>query len=272
MQKNCQHCDQIDTAVEKEITARKRGEKMGQKHEHAQESGIDFAIKKNISLVLLGILALSVMGVNLSMQFGMQDRMDKLQNNISLMAISGTNSPAPKGNDGTAPAFGAQQADMTALFAEVIPKGVPEIYGSELGVSFETPVESMKVLSNLDGDLFPNGKLKVAQLSAAQKERYIKIGTSIACEFCCGATTLVAKDGQPACGCAHSAAMRGLAMYLLTNHGDEMSDGQIIAELSKWKTMFFPKQMMQKAIELKAQSGEISPQSLNQLPEMVGGC
>ncbi|MEK6941704.1 MAG: hypothetical protein AABW85_02515 [archaeon] len=270
----------IEFAARKEIEAKIKENMLNGKKtrggilEEKKVPIIDSAIKKNIALVLLGALVLAVMAVNLSMQSGVSDRMDKMQNTISLMSILGSGTAAvPQGNSGgAAPVLGASPADMQALFAEIIPKGVPEIYGGEIGVSFDNPVESMKVLSNFDGDLYPSGKYKVSQLTDSQKQRYIKIGSGIACEFCCGATTLVARDGKPACGCAHSAAMRGLAMHLLINHENEMSDDQILAELTKWKTMFFPKEMVQKAIELKAQNGEISPSTVSQLPEQVGGC
>ncbi|MBI4177073.1 MAG: hypothetical protein HY516_01790 [Candidatus Aenigmarchaeota archaeon] len=142
-----------------------------------------------------------------------------------------------------------------------LPKGPPAIYGAELGVSFDKVVESLNVLSALDGDLYPDGKLKFADLNNVQQGRYLKIGSMIACEFCCGASTLVFSDGQPACGCSHSAAMRGLAKYLLINHGDEYTDQQILDELTKWKTMFFPKQMAAKYAS-----------DTKNVPDMVGGC
>ncbi len=163
---------------------------------------------------------------------------------------------------------GAVTSDNSAVKAAeaIIPKGVPLVYGQELGVSFDRPVESLSVLASLDGDLYEDGKLKLSDLNEIQKSRYMKIGMSIACEYCCGATSLVFNDGKPACGCAHSAAMRGLAKYLLINHPD-MTDDQILEELTKWKIMFFPKQMIQKYMQ---QSG-LAPAGAG-LPEMVGGC
>ncbi len=161
----------------------------------------------------------------------------------------------------------ASTASLEEAVKAVIPRGVPSVYGPELSVSFEKPVESLNVLASLDGDLYPEGKLKYAQLNDAQKERYVRIGSSIACEYCCGATTLVFSDGKPACGCQHSAAMRGLTMYLLINHGSGYSDQQILDELVKWKAMFFPKQMIAKYMQANGQSS----QGLS-LPDMVGGC
>jgi len=118
-------------------------------------------------------------------------------------------------------------ASLQAIVDKVIPKGVPAVYGTELGVSYDKPVESLTVLGKLDGDLYPDGKLKFSDLSVDAQKRYVAMGTMIACEYCCGANALVSPNGQPACGCQHSAAMRGLAKYLLKNH-PEVSDAQIL--------------------------------------------
>ena len=155
--------------------------------------------------------------------------------------------------------------------SQYLPKGIPPIYGSELKVSFDDPVGGLSILGAMDFDLNgenPSGlSMKLSDLTDEQKARYIKIGSSIACEYCCGAKALVMKDGKPACGCAHSAAMRALTKYLLTKHGSEYTDEQILDQLTKWKTLFFPKQMTAKLLQ---QSG--NTQVSSQLPNMVGGC
>ncbi len=160
----------------------------------------------------------------------------------------------------------------TVDLSQYLPKGVPAVYGPELKVSFDDAVGGLNILSAMDWDLTkedsPNGlSMKFSDLTDEQKARYIKIGSSIACEYCCGAKTLVMKNGQPACGCSHSAAMRALTKYLLTKHGSEYTDEQILDELVKWKTLFFPKQMTAK---LAQQSGKTI--SSSQAPDMVGGC
>ncbi len=165
----------------------------------------------------------------------------------------------------------ATQTGNTISFAdaakEIMPTGIPAVYGSELGVSYDKTVESLAILGNLDGDLFADGKLNFTQLTDPQKIRYVKIGSMIACEFCCGASTLVFENGQPSCGCEHSAAMRGLAKYLLIYHDGEYTDQQILDELTKWKILFFPKQMVTKYMQANGLS--VSGSSL---PDMVGGC
>jgi len=83
-------------------------------------------------------------------------------------------------------------------------------------------------------------------------ERYIRIGSSISCEYCCGAQSIIFSNGERACGCAHSYAMRGLAKYMLIEHPD-VSDAVILEELGKWKVLFFPGVHEQKAQALEAQ-------------------
>ena len=185
--------------------------------------------------------------------------------------------------------------------AIVIPRGTP-FYGEALGVSFDDPIRSLEIIAQLDPSY---GRSKV-QLSQEEKTRYIKIGTTptVACEFCCGATTLVFKDGRPACGCKHSWAMRGLTAYLVKNY-PQLSDEEITKEVIEWKGLFFPKQMIQRYVQ-ETQTGQYTPDiaallldvdeeklkkmkaavassgnqqgsgdtaaSISDLPSMVGGC
>lgn len=162
--------------------------------------------------------------------------------------------------------------ERKAVFEQILPNGTPPIYGKELGISFDQPETAISALSKLDGDWVnqKNG-IRFSDLNATEQQRYLAIGSKIACEFCCGARTLVAKDGKPACSCAHSAAMRGLAKYLLQKHAPEFSDQQILEELTKIKTISFPKQMVERALELKALGKNIDAETQN-LPSQVGGC
>ena len=139
----------------------------------------------------------------------------------------------------------------TVSALDVLPKGVPNVYGSELGVSYNDVSASNPSLA--DATMAKLSAFEDMQLDSTQMERYIKIGSSIACEYCCGAKTLVFSNGERACGCAHSYAMRGLAKYLLTKHSD-MTDLEILNELGKWKVLFFPGVHEKKAEALKANS------------------
>jgi hypothetical protein len=150
-----------------------------------------------------------------------------------------------------------------AIHSEIIPSGVPTIYGEELSVSF-------------DGD--PNSMIAVLRayednpLDEEQLERYIDVGLRISCEYCCGVKAIIREDGSRACGCAHSFAMRGLAKYLIINHPDDFTNDEILLELGKWKATYFPKQTISKAVVKYAEFGDIDPSVLTEMPNMVGSC
>ncbi len=170
-------------------------------------------------------------------------------------------------------------------------QGVPDKYGGELNVSFDQVENSMNIMKAFDPS-YGNNKIN---LSSDQKQRYITIGLKIACEFCCGTTGLVLANGDASCGCAHSQAMRGLEAYLITKHGSDYTDDQILRELARWKGHYFPKQMVQKTMD-QITSGKYTPDvaallldvklhkygandtkqptqsDLQKAPDMVGGC
>src|SRR3989344_840548 len=158
-------------------------------------------------------------------------------------------------------ATGVTANTIAGTTSSVIPTGVPGIYGSELGISFDDVSTldpnkadaTIKKLGNLDTSI---------TLSGADKERYInvlyKMENGISCEYCCGARAIIFDNGEPACGCAHSYAMRGLAKYLLTKHGVEYTDAQILEEVGKWKTLFFPSILQQKAVVLASKGIELN--------------
>ncbi len=175
--------------------------------------------------------------------------------------------------------------------------GQPEIYGSELGVEYVNPVNQQlmnQMIARMKQYDPTYGTNKIT-LTGESLKRYIDIGSRIACEYCCGAKTLVFKDGQAACGCAHSQSMRGLAAYLLKYHGGHYSDDQILRELARWKGLYFPKQMAAKLISqlgsgnytpdiaallLGVDTSKISkdvknapvPSTIQNLPNQSGGC
>jgi len=85
----------------------------------------------------------------------------------------------------------------------VIPKGIPAIYGKELGVSFDDV--NVKNPGKADETIRKLGILDVnLNLQGKELERYINIASKISCEYCCGAESIIFSNGQPACGCAHS--------------------------------------------------------------------
>src|SRR3989344_9173894 len=150
---------------------------------------------------------------------------------------------------------------IAGITSSVIPTGVPGIYGSELGISFDyvstldpnKADATIKKLGNLDTSI---------TLSGADKERYInvlyKMENGMSCEYCCGARAIIFENGEPACGCAHSYAMRGLAKYLITKHAGDYDDKGLLEEVGKWKTLFFPSQIQARAGILESQGIELN--------------
>jgi len=177
---------------------------------------------------------------------------------------------------------------VAQLAGKVLPTGTPAVYGPELGISYDDPVSGLDILNQYDDLVSGSRGSKRITLSAGTQKRYMAIGTSMACEYCCGADTLILPDGSPACGCAHSGAMRGLAKYLLSKH-PEMSDEKILEEVGKWKVLSFPQQMVSKAAVMESKGLSLDYISLasnkyrgikadsqldagGNLPTQVGGC
>jgi hypothetical protein len=149
-----------------------------------------------------------------------------------------------------------QTVSVAANVASVSPTGTPEVYGKELSVKYDDVSTSDSKLA--DKTITKLGNLdKTITLTGSNLKRYIAITSQISCEYCCGADSIIFPDGQPACGCAHSFAMRGLAKYLITKHPD-VKDDAILEELGKWKTLFFPEIMAQKAAVMKQKGIEFN--------------
>jgi hypothetical protein len=214
--------------------------------------------KIQVLVVILVTAGILVQAYNFSVAGSISSSIN--QNNFS---TGNTSLAANLSDDSGQPANNSKQISLS----DIIPSGIPEIYGAELGVSYDEPVKGIDVLGKLDTSINLEGELQ---------QRYIKVTTSISCEFCCGAKSITFPDGKAACGCAHSYAMRGLAKYLLQNHSSDYTDQEILNELTKWKTLFFPKQMTKRALELAAKEGTYNEELLNKVnegvPDMVGGC
>jgi hypothetical protein len=156
---------------------------------------------------------------------------------------------------------------------EVMPTGIPLIYGEALNVSFDQVQASINVMRNFDPTYGEDGIV----LTDDNLTRYVDVGRSTACLYCCDARTLVDPSGDAACGCAHSQAMRGLAAYLITNYPDDYTDEEIVEELNRWRAVYFPKQTLTEALVGQRNAGEPGIQEImNEFPEfmpqMVGGC
>ena len=240
----------------------------GEENEQHKEAGIPIEI-------ITVVLVVAVLLVVVYNQLGISE--------VSYLAASvGTSEPT---------SAQTTQTTQTLKGPDVLPKGVPAVYGSELGISYDDVSadnpqkadETIKKLAAYDVSI---------KLDETQLERYVKITSQMSCEYCCGAASIIFtkdagkyKRGDTACGCAHSYAMRGLAKYLVTKHPDEFTDDQILEELGKWKTLFFPDILAQKAGVLQQKGIEmnyvnlasnkyrgIEAEASNGGGSMVGGC
>ncbi len=203
-------------------------------------------MKKNLShlnVALLGILALSVIAN--------QAVLDRTKTAMGIQSSLAFTSAFKKILSGGAKLTGNLAEDAVKL---VFMQGVPEVYGAEMNVNFDQVQGGIDIMRQYDPD-YGNKKLN---LTAEEKQRYIAVALKISCEYCCGAESIIFKDGSAACGCAHSQAMRGLIAYLVKNHGSEYTDDEILREAAKWKGRYFPKQMVQK-MSGQLQSGQYTP-------------
>ena len=169
--------------------------------------------------------------------------------------ILSLNNYLKSGSTGTITNTGLATGIQNVNALDVVPKGIPDVYGKELGIKYDDI--SINDLAKTESTinklaLFDNG----INLEGNILQRYIGITNAISCEYCCGAQSITFSDGQAACSCAHSYAMRGLAEYLLTKH-PEMKDEEILNELGKWKTLFFPDSINAKASILKESGIEL---------------
>lgn len=158
------------------------------------------------------------------------------------------------------------------LKSNIIPSGIPTVYGKELNVSYDEVQDAIDNIKVYGPDY---GKKRI-ELSDDQLERYNKIGSQTSCEYCCGVKTLVKSDGSAACGCDHSIMMRGLTAYLLKNHPD-LSNEEILATVNNWKATFFPQQTLSGKLDQMKKSGNSEAAKIMEefpqfMPEMVGGC
>ncbi|HIH14758.1 MAG: hypothetical protein QT08_C0009G0004 [archaeon GW2011_AR17] len=148
--------------------------------------------------------------------------------------------------------------------AIMLPLGTPE-YGNAMGVSFDDPVNSLSLLENG----YPTLKTQ-AEANPEVWERYIALAAAprgISCEFCCGIGAQgVTTSGELRCGCAHNPAAQAVALWLMLN--TDYSDAEVLREVYRWKTLWFPKDMVGLALDIAGGNTDV----LNELPGMVGGC
>lgn len=270
----------------------KKGGAMEDKKKDAGDSGGKEAGEggRNYSPFIMGLLVLTLLATAFTqVKIGDASRA-VYQLSVAAPALAvGTQASAQQAATQSNQLSGGQQAvggvDLKALEKKVLSKGVPDAYGAKLGISYDNVQQAMDVMK-----VYDDGK---PMADAALNARYVKIAGAISCEYCCGVQTIIFPNGQAACGCAHSYAMRGLAKYLLANN-PEMGDDRILEELAKWKSLFFPQQSMEKAVQFSlagkdinqidlqsnkyrgftapVQAGSASSGGIGSYAKQVGGC
>ncbi|MBI2100990.1 hypothetical protein HYT53_00070 [Candidatus Woesearchaeota archaeon] len=175
----------------------------------------------NLEKLTIGLLAAAMLVIGLN-TFQM-----------SQMKINANAITAITGNAAAESKPAADTAGNIDFELDVIPKGMPAIYGKELGVSYD-------------------------DVSPSNQQKAVAVASQISCEYCCGVDSIIFSDGKAACGCEHSFAMRGLAKYIIKNHGSQYTNDAILEELGKWKTLFFPGPITKKAQVLKAKGIELN--------------
>ncbi|MBI4150684.1 hypothetical protein HY492_01010 [Candidatus Woesearchaeota archaeon] len=243
-------------------------------HAHHEPS---LSSAEKLSMLLVAIVALVILFNQLQIL-----QVNALMTTGTGPVVSGA--IASKGSGGAK--LAASDDVVNSVIKELIPTGTPEEYGAELGVSFDDPVAGLATLAKLDR------AIPTTSLTPEQKERYIAVTSHISCEFCCSAPAVTDANGRDLCGCSHSAAFRGLTKYLVTQHPDTWTNDQIYWDLTRWKSMFYPKNMVEKGVALVNNGLELTAASLNDnqllqklqagntdvggsldsLPNMVGGC
>lgn len=157
-----------------------------------------------------------------------------------------------------------QMKTVDDTIAIMIPTGTPE-YGNEMGVTYDDPINSMNAMVKA----YPSLKQQ-AQQNPEIWQHYLSLAAAprgISCEFCCGVGPQgIDSKGNLKCGCAHSPAVQTVTLWLLQN--TDYSDAEILKEVYRWKSLFFPKNMVE--IASKISGGDTSV--LQDLPGMVGGC
>ena len=151
------------------------------------------------------------------------------------------------------------------VMAMMFPTGTPE-YGEKLGVTFDDPVNALSTLSKMFRPL----KSEVEKSNPEAFRRYVNLASTpkgVSCEYCCGVGPAGAdKNGNSVCGCQHNPALLAVTLYL-TAYTD-YTDAEVLREVMRWKTLFFPKDMINLASKIAG--GDAS--ALESLPGMVGGC
>ena len=148
----------------------------------------------------------------------------------------------------------------------MLPSGTPEYSEALGGISFDDPVNSLNYLAKWYFVI----KEDVKRNDPEAWQRYLDLAArpvGISCEFCCGVGPQgIDAQGNLRCGCQHNPALQAITLGLIKY--TEYSDAQILREIMRWKTLFFPRTMI--ALGMQVAGKEAS--DIENLAGMVGGC
>ncbi len=146
------------------------------------------------------------------------------------------------------------------------PTGTPSYSDAVGGITYDDPVTSMEYLARY----YFVVKEDIRKNNPDVWNRYLKLAAAprgISCEFCCGVGPQgIDSQGNLRCGCKHNIALQALTLSLMSQ--TDLSDAEILREVMKWKTLFFPRNMVSLGVELAGKD----PSQIKSLPGMVGGC
>jgi len=211
-------------------------------NEHSKKKGglFELIYKNNVVLISL-ILLIALIFVN---QFILMTSFAVAGTSDSKVILSDTDLYKSKGTiQSIALLFPVKEIKTDAdAIKMMIPKGTPD-YGEAMGVSFDDS-------KSLDKMARAYSAIKVELQKDPEKwKRYLNLATKpvgISCEFCCGVGPIgITSKGDISCGCSHNVAVQTLTMWLMKN--TDYTDAQITKEVLKWKTLWFPKNMVQLA-------------------------
>ena len=147
----------------------------------------------------------------------------------------------------------------------MMPSGRPEYSDLIGGANFDEMEMSNQYLSQWYYEISED----VRQNHPETWDRFVDLTAApngISCEFCCGlGAQAVDEDGEMMCACAHLPSMLSVTLALMRD--TDYSDAEILREVMKWKTAFFPQDMINLGSEIAGEDIE----DLD-MPGMVGGC
>ena len=156
--------------------------------------------------------------------------------------------------------------DQDAVLSLLLPAGTPDYSEALGGITYDDPVTSLKFLAGT----YKSWEADVKQNDPDTYARFLNLASKpvgISCEMCCGVGAAgLRADGRTTCGCSHHPGLLALAVGLMDK--TEYNDAEVMREVMKWKTLWFPQKMVKLALESAGKDASDIPV----LQSQVGGC